>query len=204
MATKKKPDYMNLPFEVHYKLLTARNYEFLHKLGVNPKLPNDYLGVVIDEARAWNITFRSENSNNGSLAFVLAGKLNGFIPDWLEYEEEELYDSKYQETREFKVVRGKIVYGDQLDRDDLEDEGYDYGPSETFYSCAGAKPDYLILDADGSCVYVDLLGYRLAQDDTRMDKSPIVSIKEFDMTKVTVKSKTSKDVELDVLNLLKS
>jgi hypothetical protein len=33
MATMKKPDYLNLPFEVHFERMNTLGYELMHKPG---------------------------------------------------------------------------------------------------------------------------------------------------------------------------
>ena len=203
MATKKKPDYMNLPFEVHFNSLTAVNYEFIHEIGKNPKSPDDYIGVIVHWARARGISFRSENAGDGSLAYVLANRLEEYLPKWLVYIEEDQYDVKTSETRRFEIDGGFLTLGEEIDSDYLEDLGYDYGPSMSFYPCEGSKPAYLILDADGSKVFVDSEGYRLAQDDTRMDKKPIVTFDLEEVEKLDLSDIDETDREYLLAQLLK-
>jgi hypothetical protein len=202
MVTKKKPDYLNLPFEVHFNLLNAVNYEFIHEIGITPKSPDDYIGVVIHHARAKGVSFRADNAGDGSLAYVLANKLDEYLPEWLEYIEEVNYDVKVSETRQFKINGKFLALGDAIDSDDLDDIHHDYGPSKTFYSCEGMKPAYLILDVDGSKVFVDSEGYRLAQDDMRMDKKPLVTFDEEEVDSLDLTNIDETDVEFMLAKLV--
>lgn len=198
MASKKKPDYMNLPFEVHYKFLDGKNYEFIHEIGVTPNSADDYIGVVVSDAESVGISFRSENAGNGSLAYVLAGKLDEYMPDWLEYIEDEDYEVKSSETCRFRIDGKDLILGEEIDSDDLEEVDYDHGPSMTFYSCEGVKPAYLILDADKSKVFVDAEGYRLAQDDTRMDKEPLVNFDKEQIENLELTNRDESDISFEL------
>jgi hypothetical protein len=201
MAIKKAPDYKNLPFEVHYKFLDGKNFEFIHAIGENSNSADDQIGVVISDVEVEGISFRSENAGNGSLAYMLANKLDEYLPEWLEYIEDEDYQVKASETCQFTIDGNYLVLGEEIDSDDLEDCEYDHGLSVTFYSCEGVKPAYLILDADGSKVFVDAEGYRLAQDDTRMDPKPLVTFNEEEVENLNLTSRDEDDIRYELANL---
>jgi hypothetical protein len=170
--TKKNPDYLNLPFEVHFNRMSAYGYELIHEIGKNPKHPEDYIGVIYKNIRAFGVTFRSENKANGSLVYVLAGRLDDLVPNWLEFIDDEDQDVKYEEKNQFQILDGELIRGDDIDEDELDD--FDYGDAWEFYSCEGVTPAYLVLDADGTRVVVDSEGFCLASDDTRIGEEPLV------------------------------
>ena len=57
IRAKKKPDYLNLPFEVHFNGMWAYGYELFHEIGKNPKKPEDYIGVIYKNSKARGVTF---------------------------------------------------------------------------------------------------------------------------------------------------
>jgi len=172
MSSKKNSDYFNLPFDVYFDLLYGTIYEFIHKVEETPKTPEEYFGVAISLVKAQGITFSSKNSGNGSLAYLLAGKLGGVVPDWFELVGEEDFDIKSTTQHRFRISGGQFILGSTI-RTPLLDGEYDYGPSEQFYSFE-FEPSRIILDSDRSRVSVDVKGYRLNEDGTRIGNDPVV------------------------------
>jgi len=200
--TKKIPNYLNLPFEVHFNRMWVYGYELFHEIGKTPKKPEDYIGVIYRNSKASGVTYRSENAGNGSLIYVLGGRLDEFVPDWLEFIEDEDLDVKTEEKNEFKIVEGEFIRGDDIDEDDLED--FDYGNSWEFYSCEDVTPAYLVLDADGSRVVVDSEGYCLAEDDSRIGDKPLVTFTEDEVDCVNLTNKDYQDVRIELANYFKT
>ena len=200
--TKKTPDYLNLPFEVHFNRMWVWGYELFHEIDKNPKKPEEYIGVIYKNSKASGVTFRSENAGNCSLSFVLAGRLDEFAPDWLEFIEDEDFDVKAEEKNEFKIVKGKFVRGSDIDEDDLDD--FDYGNSWQFYVCEGVTPAYLVLDADGTRVVVDKEGYCLSEDETRIGDQPLVSFSEDEVDGLHIGNKDYQDVQYELANFFKN
>lgn len=203
MAAKTPPDYLNLPFEIHFNLLWARSYEFIHEIGKNPKSPDDYIGVVISDGKARGVSFRSENAGSGALTYVLAKKLDEFIPAWLEFIEDTDFDVKSEEIRRFRIVGDFMIPGAEIDADDLDGVEYDYGPSINFYACDDVMPAFIVLDADNSRVVVDADGYMLAEDDTRIGKKPLVAIKEDSADDLDLLNRDEDDIKYELAQLMK-
>ena len=193
-STKKTQDYLNLPFEVYFKRMEAYGYELIHDIGKNPERPEDYIGVIYKNIRSFGVTFRSENKGDGSLIYVLAGRLAEFPPDCLKVIDEEDQDVKYEVINQFEIDGYEFRLGDDIDEDDLD--GYDFGASWVFYSCEGVTPAYLVLDADRTRVVVDSEGYCLAEDDTRIGEKPLVEFTKKDLDPVDLSNSDFEHVRM--------
>jgi hypothetical protein len=199
--TKKTPDYLNLPFEVHYDQMWSYGYELIHESGIRPRAPEDYIGVIYTTAKAYGATYRSENAHNGSLIFLLTYGTGDFQPDWLTFLGDDNLDVKSQEYKKFSIVNGEFVLGEDIDEDELGD--YNYGDSFEFHCFEDAADDCLVLDADKSRVVVDQEGYRLAEDYTYMDESPILIFSEDDAQKLNFAKRYQKDINIEIANYFK-
>jgi len=196
--TKKRPDYLNLPFEVHYEQMWSYGYELIYPSGTRPQTPEDYIGVIYSTSKAYGATYRSENAHNGSLIFLLTNGVGDFQPDWLEFLGDDNLDVESQEYKKFNIVDGEFVLGEDIDEDELDD--YDYGDSFQFHCFEDAADDCLVLDADKSRVVVDREGYRLAEDYTHMDESPIFTFAEKDAKKIKLSTKNSQEITKKIAN----
>jgi hypothetical protein len=193
---KKTPDYLNLPFEVYFKRMSVYGYELIHEIGKNPKNPDDYIGVIYKNIRSFGVTFRSANKGDGSLIYVLGGRLDDLAPNWLEFIDDEDQDVKSETKEKFEIVDGQFIRGDDIDDDDLDD--FDYDTSWEFFSCEGETPAYLVLDADGSRVMVDSEGYCLAEDDSRIGEKPLVEFTEDELYAVDLSNNDFDDVSEEI------
>lgn len=196
--TKKTPDYLNLPFEVHYEQMWSYGYELIYPSGTRPQTPEDYIGVIYSTSKSYGAFYRSENAHNGSLIFLLNNGTGDFQPDWLEFIGDDNLDVKSREYKKFSIVNGEFVLGEDIDEDELED--YDHGDSFQFYCFEDAADDCLVLDADKSRVVVDWEGYRLAEDYTHMDESPIFTFTENDAKKIQLSTRNLKDMTKEIAN----
>lgn len=196
--TKKIPEYLNLPFEVHYKQMWSYGYELIYPSGTRPQTPEDYIGVIYSTSKAYGATYRSENAHNGSLIFLLTNGVGDFQPDWLEFLGDDNLDVKSQEYKKFSIVNGEFVLGEDIDEDELDD--YNYGDSFQFHCFEDAADDCLVLDADKSRVVVDWEGYRLAEDYTHMDESPIFTFTEKDAKRIKLSTKNWQDITKKIAN----
>jgi hypothetical protein len=196
--TKKTIDYLNLPFEVHYEQMWSYGYELIHESGIRPQAPEDYIGVIYKTSKAYGATYRSENAKDGSLIFLLNQGTGDFQPDWLEFLGDDNLVVKSEEYKRFTIVNGEFVLGEDIDEDELDD--YDYGDSFQFHCFEDAEDDCLVLDADKSRVVVDWEGYRLAEDYTHMDESPILLLKDFDAQKIKFSTRNQKDINIELGN----
>lgn len=199
--TINKPDYLNLPFEVYFNRMEAYGYELIHDIGKNPKHPKDYVGIIVKNIRSFGVTFRSENNGDGSLAYVLAGRLAEFPPDCFKVVDEEDQVVQYEEINQFDIDGYELRLGKEIDEDDLD--GFDYGTSWEFYSCEGVTPAYLVLDADRTRVVVDSEGYCLAEDDTRIGEKPLVEFTKKDLDLVELSNSDFEHIRMEIAEYFK-
>lgn len=198
---KKSPDYLNLPFEVHFKQMWSYGYELIYQSGTHPQKPEDYIGVIYTTAKALGATYRSENAKDSSLIFFLNQGTGDFQPDWLEFLGDDNLVVKSEEYKRFTIVNGEFVLGEDIDEDELGD--YSYGDTWQFHCFEDADQDCLVLDADKSRVVVDDEGYRLAEDYSHMDETPILIHTEFDVQKSKFSTRNRKDINIELANYFK-
>lgn len=194
MATKKPaPDYLNLPFEIHFARMNTIGYTLMHKPGKPPKKIKDYKVIEATSGRVFDVTFRCQDPSFGKLIYVMEGNLDEIIPDWLEMiSDDDHLDIKWARRSKFRIERNLL----ELDEDDDGDyEDYDYGEKSSFdYVAEGFEPDYLIVDADGSRVKVDLQGYKLSVNNKRIGKTPLVTYTEEQSNEKDVDCKEEYDI----------
>jgi len=192
--SKKLPDYLNLPFEMYYDTIWTKDFEFILNADRRTNSEKDYVGVIVKDIKTRGVYLRSENKGNGSLAYVLAGMLGEYQPEWLTTEDNDDSDVKNQEVRSFHIKEGRLVLDEYLDFDELEEQGIDYGASASFTSLENSRLNYLVLDADNSSVVVDMKGFRLAEDDTRLDKKPLVTFNNETVAHINLENVEESDV----------
>lgn len=201
MATKKKPDYLNLPFEVHFERMNTLGYELMHKPGKPPKKIKDYKVIKVAQGRVFDVTFRCTDPSEGRLIYVMCGNLDEVIPNWLEMISDDDYlDIKWAQRSKFKIDKYgalKLEADDDSDEDEYED--YESGELSTFnYVAEGFRPNYLIVDADGSRLKIDLEGYKLNTKNKRSGKSPVVTYTEEQWCDMDVVGREEYDILLEV------
>ena len=192
--SKKLPDYLNLPFEMYYDTIWTKDFEFILNADRRTNSEKDYVGVIVQDIKTRGVYLRSENKGNGSLAYVLAGMLGEYQPEWLTTEDNDDSDVKNQEVRSFHIKEGRLVLDEYLDFDELEEQGIDYGASASFTSLENSRLNYLVLDADNSSVVVDMKGFRLAEDDTRLDEKPLVTFNNETVAHINLENVEESDV----------
>ncbi len=172
-----KLDYFKLPFEVHYNdSVEVTSFEFMSDVEVEKfydiKILRKQQGVSFNP-----IFICTENSGPELYCCIINGH-DEVQPDWLCISSED--DVKFNYGSSFKVVidTGQIGFeelsDEELDEDNeefLDVENMDYCDIEGFmaYELETAEPDYLILDASGSRVKVNLAGYVLGDDGEATD-----------------------------------
>jgi hypothetical protein len=177
-------DYTKLPFEVHYNRLDCHRYEFMAENGQHVESYKDCTVLRKVYLRSYGLTFACNDPSGGKLIYILGGRLDEFIPDWLELVDEEDGDANSQELYKFRIdgarleLLNEIYYEEDEDGDELYEP---VGAGADFYLAEGYKPAYLVLDADNSRLVVDCEGFVLADDDSRMGKAPVVSFTEDDL-----------------------
>lgn len=203
MASKKPtPDYLNLPFEIHYAHMNTVGYEPMHKPGKPPKKNKDYKVMEVKQGRVYDVTFRCDDPSSGELIFVMRGNLDEFIPDWLEMiSDDDGLEIKWSRRSKFRIEKNVI----QIDGDDDGDyEDYDYGEmGATYYQPEGFTPDYLIVDADGSRLKIDLEGYKLDAKNNRVGKAPVVTYTDDQADEMDVDSRDEYDISYEVAGWFK-
>lgn len=197
MATKKTPDYLNLPFEIHFARMNTVGYELVYKPGKPPKKIKDYKVIEAKQGRVYDVTFRCDENNSGELIYVMRGDVDEFIPDWLEMiSDDDGLDIKWSRRSKFRIEKNVI----QIDEDDEGDyDDYEYGDmSVTYYQAEGFTPDYLIVDADGSRLKIDLEGYKLDAKNKRIGETPVVTYTEDQSDEVDVAGRDDYDIDYEV------
>lgn len=201
MAAKKKPDYLNLPFEVHFERMNTLGYELMHEPRKPPKKIKDYKVIEVTQGRVVDVTFRCADPSDGRLIYVMCGNLDEIIPDWLEMISDDDYlDIKWAQRSKFKIDKyGALKLEADEDSDEDEYEDYESGERSTFdYVAEGFRPDYLIVDADGSRLKIDLEGYKLDAKNKRSGKSPVVTYTEEQHEAVDIVSRDEYDILIEV------
>lgn len=198
---QKKPDYLNLPFEVHFARMNTISYELMHKPGKPPKRIKDYKVIETREGRVFDVTFRCTDPSDGRLIYVMCGNLDEVIPNWLEMiSDDDNLEIKWAKRSKFTIDKdGALSLVDSEDGDQDEYEDYESGEHSTFdYVAQDFSPDYLIVDADGSRIKIDLEGYELDANNKRLEKSKVVTYTEEQLEELDIAGREDYDILLDV------
>lgn len=192
-----KPDYLNLPFEVHYSRMNTVGFELMHKPGKPPKKIKGYKVIEASSGHVYDVTFRCDDPSSGNLIYIMSGNLDELIPEWLEMiSDDDHLDIKWAHRSKFRIVDNAIEL-DSTDDGDYDD--YDYGELSTFdYATSGVSPDYLIIDADNTRIKIDRHGYKLGASNKRIGKLPIVTYTEEQAEQTSVIGKDEYDVRYEV------
>ena len=191
---KKKIDYFNLPFEVHYGEIDSIEYEPMQRVGKKISKGTTNKAIAIRNNRSSNIFFSCSDPTNGALIYVLNGGLNEYIPDWLYQEEGEdrycISETKYS----FTLKKGKFAVEFALGEEVEDETEFDYlGEGIEFYEADSSQPDFIILDSDGTRVRIDLDGYKIDDDGDRIEKTPLIQFTEEEAEWVLVTGKDHGD-----------
>lgn len=179
VRAKKKIDYLNLPFEVHYGEIDSIEYEPIKPYGKKIAKRSNYKEIAIRNNSSTNVVFSCSDPSSGALIYILNGGLDEYIPDWLHFEEEEDRYCSSESRHTFTLKKGKFgvqfSLGDEVD-DETE---FDYfGEGIEFYEAYKSQPDFIILDSAGTRVRIDLEGYKIDEDGDRIEKTPLIQFTE--------------------------
>jgi hypothetical protein len=177
-------DYFRLPFEVYYsECVNVTQYEFKSDIEVNRFA--DVKAVHMDQGRAWGSLFKCEQNEGPELYCCLTNSHDEVEPTWLGCIDEDNMNFNYGCDYVVQVDGDEITFISLSDEEEDEDsdeflnvDEMDYCCSYTFmaYQIGEAHPDYIILDANGSRVKIDLEGYKLDEEGSRITSLRIINV----------------------------
>lgn len=199
--TKKTPDYLNLPFEVHFSSIAITTYELMYDPEHPPKWMEDYPAIERLQGTAEDVVFECLDNTHGELKAVLVGgKLEDYIPRWLELVSEGYVDMNSSEKLSFSVREGELHLGNQLSKHDhLIYEGDVTTPS--FYGNCGTELDFIVLDSKNTRVCIDLQGYELDEDGERVSDKPLFDLDSDEMHEYDAVSFEERDTMIELGSL---
>ncbi len=198
MVTKKKPDYLNLPFEVHYSSIAITTYELMYDPENPPEWMEDYPAIERSQGTSYDTVFECLDNTHGELKGVLVGgKLEEYIPRWLSLVSEENVNINCAEKLSFSIQNGEMHLGDPVDKSsNLEHEGGVETPY--FYGNCGSKPIRIVLDSNNTRVSIDLQGYELNEDGERVAEKPKFDFDSDEMHEYAVTSFEERDTMIEL------
>lgn len=179
--TKKTPDYLILPFEVHFSSIAITTYELMYDPEKPPKWMEDYPAIECLQGTSHDTVFVCSDNTHGELKAVLVGDiLEEYIPRWLDIDSENNVDMNYGEKLTFSIRNGEMQLGERIENDEnLEYE--DAIPTPSFYGNCGSKPDFIVLDSENTRISIDLQGFRLDGDGKRVSDKPLFDLHSDEM-----------------------
>lgn len=199
--TKKTPDYLILPFEVHFSSIAITTYELMYDPEKPPKWMEDYPAIECLQGTSESIVFECLNNTHGELKAVLVGgKLEDYIPRWLSLVSEENVEMNSGEKFAFSIRDGEMHLENEINEyDHLEHEGDIAAPS--FYGNCGTEPDVIVLDSKNTRVYIDLQGFELNKDGERTSDKPMFDFDSDEMHEYEVVSFEERDTMIELGSL---
>ncbi len=166
------PDYFKLPFEVHYnEAVEITSLEFMSDGNVD-RFANIKI-VRQQQGNSINPSFICRNNSGPELYCCITNGHDQVQPDWLELLGDDDLEINYA-TNLKVLVDGVEIRFEELSDEELDEESQEYVDVESMDYCGYsgmmafelevAEPAYLILDASGTRIKVDLQGYVLDDD----------------------------------------
>lgn len=181
-------DYFKLPFEVYYSdRISVTQYEF--KSDTKSNRFQDVMAVHMEQGRSSGTVFSCDENKGPELYCCLMNSHDEVEPKWLTFIEEDDISFNYGCDYAVQIEGNEIKFVDlsdeQVDEDSEEYfdvDSMDYCCSYAFmaYEIGGVTPDYIILDADGSRLKIDLDGYMLDDEGRRIVSRRIINTDELD------------------------
>jgi hypothetical protein len=172
---KKSKKYLNLPFEVYFSgPINYSTLEFLSETG-KLKKPKDIKGLHLERCHAFGTVFYCAENMGPELYCCLTGGHDETAPEWLELVAEEGLKTEWGETYRVTFDRSGIVL-DEKSEEDLLEELVPTGFSTGMYHLEGENPDYIILDADGDRIKINLAGYAFDENDEIIVANRIIDV----------------------------
>ena len=199
--TKKTPDYLNLPFEVHFSSIAITTYELMYDPEHPPKWMEDYPAIECLQGTSESTVFECLDNTHGELKAVLVGgKLEDYIPRWLSLVSEENVEMNSGEKFAFSIRDGEMHLENEINEyDHLEHEGDIATPS--FYGNCGTEPDFIVLDSKNTRVSIDLQGFELNNDGERVSDKPLFDFDSDEMHEYEVVSFEERDTMIELGSL---
>ena len=196
--TKKTPDYLNLPFEVHFSSIAITTYELMYDPEHPPKWMEDYPAIECLQGTSESTVFECLDNTHGELKAVLGGgKLEDYIPRWLSLVSEENVEMNSGEKFAFSIRDGEMHLENEINEyDHLEHEGDMATPS--FYGNCGTEPDFIVLDSKNTRVSIDLQGFELNNDGERVSDKPLFDFDSDEMHEYEVVSFEERDTMIEL------
>ncbi len=177
-----KPNYLRLPFEVFYERLGIKIYELLSD--VKPNKFSDIKATKMSMGDAFGLRFLCDTNNGGELCCAMENDHGYAVPNWLSLLNEENADFNWGETYKVEIRNKKIIFTEPPEEESdewLEEaENYDY-IGEAFGAYLfddNQEPDYLILDASGSRIKINVDGYQIDEQGNQVGPKKVLDLEK--------------------------
>jgi hypothetical protein len=196
-----KLDYQNLPFEIHYARMGVMLFELMHDTTKAQGSLSDDAAFQVSEGYVYNVGFRCKDSTTGGLIFVMGGRLE-YVPSWLELIEtnNDGLNIISEERKTFNFDEYGAVEFDDAE-DPAEFEKYDFvdaSHTAMFYDVANSDFLYLIVDAEGSRLKIDLEGFELDENNEVIGTEPILEFSEDQLDEIEVSTRDYYDIQTEL------
>jgi hypothetical protein len=177
-----KPNYLKLPFEVYYERLGIKIYELLSD--VKPIKFSDIKATKMSMGDAFGLSFLCDTNNGGELCCAMENDHGYAVPNWLSLLNEENADFNWGETYKVEIRNKKIIFTEPPEEESdewLEEaESYDYiGEALGAYLFDdNQEPDYLILDASGSRIKINVDGYQIDEQGNQIGSKKLLDLEK--------------------------
>ncbi|MFM9990575.1 MAG: hypothetical protein ACKVOY_04005 [Burkholderiaceae bacterium] len=171
-------NFFKLPFEVFYsEHIAVTMMEF--KSDIKVKKFDDIKIVHKEQGGSWGTSFLCSQNNGPELYCCIKNYHDEVAPTWLNFLEEDNLElnsgcnySVVVEGSEIKFVDLSDKQQDEESEEFIDIANMDHCCSWTFlvYGLGESCPDYLILDAEGTRIKVNLDGFVLDDDDNVSDE----------------------------------
>jgi hypothetical protein len=155
----------DLPFEVHFDQLYFECFEVVNVTGWSAG--EHELLCEHTQGKSAGISFICEHPSKKRLIAVMEGRLEGVLPPWLDFIEDEAHDVQWSEY--CRLIRNGAEIAVVSIDDELDDLSYDMG--YMLYNAEGFTPSIIVLDAYGKRIAINNSGQVINSD----SDEPVVS-----------------------------
>ena len=170
------PNYLKLPLEVYYQRLGVKIYELMSD--VTPKKFSDIKATKMSMEDAFGLRFLCDTNNGGELCCTMQNDHGYAVPNWLSLLNEENADYIWGEVYKVEIRNKKIIFTKPSDEWLEMVENYDYtGDAFSAYLFDdNQEPDYLILDASGSRIKINVDGYQIDEQGNQVGSKKVLDL----------------------------